>query len=121
MFYMKSVIRMQKIESAFHNSIIAALTKLDIDNCIITRVAIAGDMRTAKIFYIVEHRCDNWEAVLGILDANKRSIVREIMKTFHGKSFPKITFLFDKGFHKADRINELLDNLPPPVEQDIGY
>ena len=116
---MKSEIRVQRVESALHNAIVQALVRLDIDNCIVTRVSISRDMRNAAIYYIMENKENDCESLLKLLQINQKSITKEVMKIYHGRVFPKISFCFDKGFRASERINALLDNLPEASSENL--
>lgn len=104
----KSCIRSQRVESTLHRAIVSSLVKLDIDGCIVTRVEVNKDLKSAKVYYVVSHNIDQ-EVVHNSLIKHRGAIAKESLKIYHGRSVPKISFILDKGAEKASRIYELLD------------
>lgn len=108
---MKPYIRAHRVESKLNKVAVDALIKLDIDGCIITQVQVSRDLRNTKIYYIAQNK-DNSSTVAARLNAAKGSIVREMVKNFHGRAFPKISFIYDEGSETTARIHALLDAIP---------
>ena len=76
----------------------------------ITRVDTSKDLKQAKV-YISAFPEKETQAVLNKLNSNIRDIQQILNKCLIIRYVPKIIFLKDKELSKAQKINELLENI----------
>lgn len=83
----------------------------------ITKVAVSADLRSAKVYYSVfggeQEKEDSYQG----LESATGFIKRELGRRMRLKYMPEITFLFDDSLEYGAHIEELLQGVKGPVEE----
>lgn len=84
----------------------------------ITRVQMAGDLKSARIFFASLADGRNTEHKSG-LEAAQGFIRRELGRELDLKYVPQLSFFYDESFDHYDNINRILKQvIPPEPEHD---
>jgi ribosome-binding factor A len=83
----------------------------------ITKVAVTDDLRQAKVYYSVFGGEQEKEDSLQGLESATGYIKRELGRRMRLKYMPEITFLFDDSLEYGAHIEELLQGVKGPAEE----
>jgi ribosome-binding factor A len=84
----------------------------------VTRVELAGDLRTAKVLVGVLGDAEQRRKTLSGLRQASGFVRREIGRVVRMRHTPEITFQYDTGIEAADRVSRILGTLEGSQEAD---
>jgi ribosome-binding factor A len=83
----------------------------------VTQVALSRDNKTAKVYISVLEGRETGQEVVRKLNSLRRIINRMLLKSMYIKKLPIFTFVYDDSIEKSIRVNRMLDELLPPMEE----
>lgn len=102
--------RQRKVGEHLRHVITDALLRGPTPNVRVSEVLPAPDLRTARVFVCLPE--GDAAAALGALAAQAPALQREINRRTHMKFTPRLTFAQDKSAAHAQRISDILAELP---------
>ncbi len=82
----------------------------------IVDVKLSPDSSQAVIFYSVFGSDKDTVKITSALNAARGFFQAKLSKTFRSRNTPRLSFVFDKGFDHANRIDQLLAKVNHPKE-----
>jgi ribosome-binding factor A len=77
----------------------------------ITKVTLSSDGGTCVVLFLSHKNREDFDEKLPILVLYKPSIRAALAKMSHGRYTPNLSFRYDEGHEKTERINLLIDSL----------
>jgi len=115
--------RKQRLDELFWeelNSIIMyELNDPRIEDIGVTQVDVAPDLTTARVFVTPFYEDVDTQQVLAGLKAAHGFIRTQLAQRIKVRRMPELIFKIDRSYLEARRADEILDSLPPTVEQAI--
>ena len=88
----------------------------------IVDVKLSPDSSSAVIYYAVFGADKNIESITSALNSASGFFQSRLSKNLRSRNTPKLSFVFDKGFDHANRIDQLLNQInlsDPEIEPDL--
>lgn len=79
-------------------------------------VKLSPDSAQATVYYSVFDASKDTEKITNALNGASGFFQAKLAKTLRSRNTPKLSFVFDKGFDHADRIDQLLAKISPAGE-----
>ncbi len=79
----------------------------------LTKVDLASDNKTAKIYVSVIEGKDVGKEVVRKLNSIKRIISKMLLKNMYLKRIPALNFVYDESIEKSVRMNKILNEIVP--------
>ena len=110
---MKSIIRMQMLESNLKREASQALVRLGILDCQITRTSISKDLSYASVYcvYSKSYNLDLDEKAAKKLSDNAGKIAQMVSSRWSSYRFPKLRFISDKQIREEEKLLQKLDQI----------
>jgi ribosome-binding factor A len=83
----------------------------------VTEVRVSPDMKYATA-YVLRLGGGKMEDLLESLNLNAHIFQQDFGRQIRTRNTPRLRFVMDDSFDEANRIEEILHNLPKPAEQD---
>lgn len=87
-----------------------------VDDVQITDVEVTGDLRHAKVYYVLLDAHERDDDVQAALDGAAGFVRREIGPELRVRHVPDVTFVYDESIERGRRMEQLLDGLDIPDE-----
>lgn len=83
----------------------------------VTEVRVSPDMKHATA-YVLRLGGGKMDDLLEALNQNAHVFQQDYGRQIRTRNTPRLRFVMDESFDEANRIEEILHNLPKPAEQD---
>lgn len=87
------------------------------ENVTIVDVKLSPDSSTALVFYAVFSSTYQPDEITQALKQASGFFQGRLARTLKTRNTPKLNFVYDRGFDHTDKVNVILQNLQPEIDQ----
>jgi len=114
--------RAQRVAETIHkeisNLLIKGLKDPRIGFVTITSVDITSDLRQAKVYYTLMGSQDDRDQTQSGLNSSSSFVRQQLGKVLRMRHIPEVHFIYDASFDYGQRIEKLLSEVKPDLQED---